>query len=310
MKHYFLLVIGSLLLPQAVTAKTVTYYYADARGSVLATADSAGVIVTSQDYRSFGSAVGETPAGPAYTGHFNDGDTGLIYMKARFYDPDVGRFVSRDPIAVTVGDLNSVNRFAYVGNNPWSRTDPLGMYICNGDATRCEIVAVAVGEIAKAANTLPEGSSQQTLVKRISEFYGAEGDDNKVTVNFGATKGNAAAETSTNYGDKSVSITVNDGAMQRLGKSNPGEIAALLAHEGNHGRVGQMSRSEPPRNRSEEKAGEQWSYLVQGYVNKGLSSDSTYGLWKKGDVDVDPERVDHWSEESAKIWCQGNGLCN
>jgi RHS repeat-associated protein len=310
MKRLFVIIGSLFLLTQVASAKTVTYYYADTQGSILATADSAGAITSSPDYRSFGRAVGGVSEGPAYTSHFDDGDTGLVYMKARFYDPDIGRFLSRDPVAVAAGDLNSVNRFAYVGNNPWSRTDPSGMYICNGDAQRCEMVAVAVGQIKQAANALPEGSSQQTLVRKVSEFYGAEGEDNKVTVSFGATRGNAAMETLTNYGDRSVSITVNDGAMQRLGKSKPLEIAALLAHEGNHGRVGQMSRSNPPGSRVEEKGGEQWSYFIQGYVNKGLGSDSSYDLWKQGDADVNPERVEHWSEESAKIWCQGNSLCH
>lgn len=48
---------------------------------------------------------------------------GLVYYRARYYDPSVGRFTARDP----VGYLDGLNRYAYVGNNPVNFTDPLGL---------------------------------------------------------------------------------------------------------------------------------------------------------------------------------------
>ena len=50
-------------------------------------------------------------------------ETGLVYYRARYYDPAVGRFVSRDPIGLQGG----INQYAYVGNNPVNLTDPLGL---------------------------------------------------------------------------------------------------------------------------------------------------------------------------------------
>ncbi len=58
-----------------------------------------------------------------YTGRENDG-TGLYYYRARYYDADVGRFVSEDPIRFAGGD---VNFYAYVGNNPVNMIDPFGL---------------------------------------------------------------------------------------------------------------------------------------------------------------------------------------
>ena len=58
-----------------------------------------------------------------YTGREPDA-TGLIYYRARYYDPTVGRFISRDP----AGMPNGVNRFAYVGNDPINNTDPSGLF--------------------------------------------------------------------------------------------------------------------------------------------------------------------------------------
>ncbi|WP_434148016.1 RHS repeat-associated core domain-containing protein [Methylocaldum gracile subsp. desertum] len=57
-----------------------------------------------------------------YTGREPDA-TGLIYYRARYYDPAIGRFTQRDP----AGFADGLNLYAYVGNNPVSFTDPLGL---------------------------------------------------------------------------------------------------------------------------------------------------------------------------------------
>jgi RHS repeat-associated protein len=75
------------------------------------------------------SAYGETVAlGPdggnplQYTGRENDG-TGLYYYRARYYDPLLKRFIAEDPI----GTEGGINLYAYVGGNPISYVDPLGL---------------------------------------------------------------------------------------------------------------------------------------------------------------------------------------
>ena len=50
---------------------------------------------------------------------FNAGDPGLYYLRARYYDPTIGRFMSQDP-------LPAGNPYAYVGNNPVRYVDPSG----------------------------------------------------------------------------------------------------------------------------------------------------------------------------------------
>ena len=57
-----------------------------------------------------------------YTGREPD-ETGLIFYRARYYDPQIGRFISRDP----VGFGGGINQYAYVGNNPTNFTDPSGL---------------------------------------------------------------------------------------------------------------------------------------------------------------------------------------
>ena len=65
-----------------------------------------------------------TPRG--YTGHELDSDSGLINMNARLYDPLLGRFVSADTVLPDPFDLQSLNRYSYVLNNPFRYVDPTG----------------------------------------------------------------------------------------------------------------------------------------------------------------------------------------
>jgi uncharacterized protein RhaS with RHS repeats len=48
-----------------------------------------------------------------------------MYMQARYYDPVIGRFYSNDPVGFT-GEVDTFNRYSYVGNNPYKYTDPNG----------------------------------------------------------------------------------------------------------------------------------------------------------------------------------------
>jgi len=63
---------------------------------------------------------------PGYTGHVRDGASGMTYMQARHYSPDLGRFLSNDPIGVDFGNPQSFNRYAYANNNPYRYVDPDG----------------------------------------------------------------------------------------------------------------------------------------------------------------------------------------
>ncbi len=55
-----------------------------------------------------------------------DNDLGLIYMNARYYLPQVGRFISADTMVPEPGNPQSYNRYVYVRNSPMNFTDPTG----------------------------------------------------------------------------------------------------------------------------------------------------------------------------------------
>ncbi|WP_250626770.1 RHS repeat-associated core domain-containing protein [Pinirhizobacter soli] len=105
----------------------VTYYYTDSQGTVLATTDDAGNVLTAADRRPYGEQVmGNPKSGRGYTGHFDDSDSGFIYMQARYYDPSSARFLSADPKTLVPGAPTQFARYSYANNNPIANIDPDG----------------------------------------------------------------------------------------------------------------------------------------------------------------------------------------
>lgn len=102
----------------------VNSYLRDALGSTIRLTDGAGNKVVDYTYSPYGTTVTDgAGANPfQYTGRENDGN-GLHYYRARYYSPLMARFVQSDPIRLNGG----INNYAYVGGNPLSYTDPLGL---------------------------------------------------------------------------------------------------------------------------------------------------------------------------------------
>ncbi|AEG00906.1 RHS repeat-associated core domain-containing protein [Methylomonas methanica] len=107
-----------------ITASGTAYYHADGLGSVVATSNGSGVITASARYDAFGRTLAQTGGIPRYGYAGREPDaTGLIYYRARYYDPALGRFAQRDP----AGFADGINPYAYVGNSPVNFRDPLGL---------------------------------------------------------------------------------------------------------------------------------------------------------------------------------------
>lgn len=86
---------------------------------------------TQRDSQNMGSSVSRSRLGVhiGFTAHEHDDEFGLINMKGRIYDPQVGRFLSADPIISNPFFGQSYNRYSYVLNNPLAFTDPTGFQI-------------------------------------------------------------------------------------------------------------------------------------------------------------------------------------
>lgn len=102
------------------------YYNLDHLGSVREVTNSSGAIVTQVAFSPWGEATllqGSTLPDFGYAGYYNHGRSGLNLTLYRAYSPGLGRWLSRDPLGESAG----VNLYGYVGNNPISFTDRLGL---------------------------------------------------------------------------------------------------------------------------------------------------------------------------------------
>ncbi len=113
-----------------VNDDTTGYFLDDVLGSVRQVVDADSEIVLGREYSPYGetiSSTGDFDTDFGYTGELTDG-TGLVNLRARFYDPGTGRFITRDSWAGDYLNPMSTNKWSYVDGNPISRIDPSGFY--------------------------------------------------------------------------------------------------------------------------------------------------------------------------------------
>jgi RHS repeat-associated protein len=105
-------------------------YHADGLGSISTLTNLNGDPVRTYTYDSFGRIVDETGTVTdpyTYTGREFDPETGLLYYRARYYDPMAGRFLQEDIFAGLVELPQTLNKYLYVLNDPQNANDPLGL---------------------------------------------------------------------------------------------------------------------------------------------------------------------------------------
>ena len=110
---------------QKGSSSSTTYYFTqDHLGSTTSLTGANGKLIEQITYDAYGNSSGSTRTRYDYTGRERDQLTGLLYYRARFYDPQLGRFISEDPIGLAGG----INLYAYVANGPTMYSDPQGLY--------------------------------------------------------------------------------------------------------------------------------------------------------------------------------------
>lgn len=112
------------------------FVHSDGSGAARFITNSVGSVIWRSNYRAYGrGVVSEDPDGNGtlttfnfgFPGQYFDSETGLYYNYFRYYDPGLGRYIQSDPI----GLIGGINTYAYVGGNPISRVDGLGLFKCD-----------------------------------------------------------------------------------------------------------------------------------------------------------------------------------
>ncbi len=108
---------------------TAGFYGYDGGGNVRSLTNAAGAVTDTYEYDAFGNSwtvSGTTPNNYLYRGEQYDPDLGLYYLRARYFNPATGRFMSRDPENGNLTDQVSLHKYLYAGSNPVNYVDPRG----------------------------------------------------------------------------------------------------------------------------------------------------------------------------------------
>lgn len=113
------------------TTGTIEYLHGDERGSIIAASTSTGAYSWFKTFDEYGyestltpqSGVPQVTTRFAYAGEYQDPDTGLYNLRARWFEPETGSFLNIDPALGSTGEA-----YSYASANPLSNTDPLGLW--------------------------------------------------------------------------------------------------------------------------------------------------------------------------------------
>ena len=125
---------GGMVLEQiqdSGTTGTPYYYHADQLGSIRALTNQAGTVVATYVYDAYGSTTASTGsvANPfRYAGEYQDAESGLYYLRARYYDPATQQFLTRDPLVAATEQA-----YNYAAGSPLNATDPSGFVLVTED---------------------------------------------------------------------------------------------------------------------------------------------------------------------------------
>jgi RHS repeat-associated protein len=129
--------VGTAPLMRLDANGNAVYYLTDGMGSVMGLANGTGQSVAKYSYDGFGNIRNSSGSDNAasilggdfrFQGQWLESESGLYYMRARDYDSNTGRFISRDPVDLIQTEPESFDPYQFVYDNPYIFTDPTGMF--------------------------------------------------------------------------------------------------------------------------------------------------------------------------------------
>ena len=185
------------LVPMPPSGRTAapSYFHPDHLGSTGVLTNAQGIAEEHNSYRPYGQLhthTGTADVAYKYTGQERDPSTGLYFYNARYYDPVLGRFISPDTIVESPLHPQTLNRYAYAGNNPVLYNDPTGhcFFICIGIGFLIGAVSAGIASDWDLGATLlggAIGAFSGGVGGKVGGFVGAA-----VKSQYGALAGGAA----------------------------------------------------------------------------------------------------------------------
>jgi RHS repeat-associated protein len=201
-------------IEQITTSGTVTYYHQDQLGSTRVLTDSAGNVSATFSYDAYGKASGftgsvTTPFG--YTGQYADAESGLVYLRSRYYDPGSAQFLSRDAASSL-----TLEPYQYVSNNPLNDLDPNGLLCvspkCLVGYVRKASFAIQLGAdivgTASAASGFEPAAGVAFYIAGIAGFANASATCASVIVGEGATGADCAANAAITFATMGIARSI------------------------------------------------------------------------------------------------------
>jgi RHS repeat-associated protein len=251
--------------------------------------------------------------GSCSTGKERDTESGNDYFGARYYASTMGRFLTPDwsakvePVPYAkLDNPQSLNLYAYVGNNPLGRMDPDGHYTCQATKTQCAQVSSALKLLQTVAKSDKLSSNERSELQKVLKFYGSSTDVNGVVVKFDPSlpkpvSGNEDTQ-STQVGNTSIAVSTITFNPSHISATS-GRISDMehVIHEGTHG-VDDRKLGRDPKTRDEYLSTERHAYGNESLVSRGYGVQSPNG--------VTAATIEPMAQRSTEEDCRGQGGCN
>jgi RHS repeat-associated protein len=178
---------GQLPVEQITSAGVVTYCHHDQQGSTRLTTSTTGSITSTSTYDSYGNRTAGTGTQPVlgYDAQYADPTTGLIYLRARWYDPTTAQLLTQDPLQTLTQEP-----YAYASDDPLDAGDPTGLIFgisLNDVVNAATIVGVATIDVTEEAVT--DGAATPLIAEEDAAILG--------TTNVADTEAAASVDSAT-----------------------------------------------------------------------------------------------------------------
>lgn len=131
-------------LVRSVEGGSESFYHTDGLGSVRMLTDTTGLVSDRNSYDAYGMSLSNSDGSYQFAGERRDAETELDYLRARYYDPELGRFISKDAFAGFLNDPMSQHDYQYAHGNPVNNTDPTGYFTLSEVVTGISFGAILV----------------------------------------------------------------------------------------------------------------------------------------------------------------------